>query len=921
MSFPSPSTASRVFVGRRQELGLLLERLAAGRRLVTIVGPSGIGKTRLAQQLAEAVAAAGASAAAGQPPEPDPTAALGMPVASAARGTPSEQDPSSAASATTPWFCSLVGCVGVADIEAAVAHALGMPTRHGLDLARALRSRGPLLLILDNVNELAPMVAQVVEPWLERAPELQILATSLLPLGLELEEVLALGPLEPADAIALYFERAHRKWANRSPLEDEADAVHELVRRLDRVPLAIELAAARVLLLPPRALLSKLARRFELIGTSAASGASRSLTEALELTWELLPVEERSLLAMASVFEGGFTADAAIEVFGAAEDVDATRVLATLEGLRSKAVLYQEDQRLHLFESVQLHALAKLRASGRWEEAIRLHAVHYLESGANKIPNPFAPASSESLTWLQEERANLLAIHRRFQGEEAALSARAGLLLTPILRLDAIHASETHVTETTLAAARENGEPKLLLQALRLRARFLFMTTRHREALLDLEEALQLAESRGDREGEAHVLLSIGNLRALLAEWEEATAQLWRAIEVSREVGIPTVEAQALRTLGMREFGRLAFDEATSLLGRARELSRDAGDRLGEANILFSLAWVWAKQGLTDDARRASEEVISVSRAAGDRVLEADALTNLGAILVVVGDSDEGVRITLEALERQRAFGNRGNEATCIANLGVSALLRGDLDVAEESFLQAEAVLLEAELPDMRAVLLNYIALLEGERGNLEEARAALEEARVFFRASNREQSLLESGFVEGALQVAEALSLPQARRAEAEELITKARAQLLVLPAERRAFLVPAKLLERGLARWDERCALGPSPRERLFAHPDGDWFQWEGGEKVLLQHRQVLRPLFATLVKLRLRSPGEAIEPHALFEAGWAESGDELPPDIALRRLYFGIWTLRSLGLRDVLLNLSDGYLLDPHVAVEVR
>jgi len=225
------------FIGRARERSLITGELSRESVLLTITGPSGIGKTRLAKQ-------------------------IGVELLDAY-----QEDGG-------VWFCSLADCRTAAEVESGIARTLGIPQKSDADLASAISSRGRMLLILDNLDSAALQVGELLDDWLDSCPHLQLLTTSITPISVEGAIRIELGPLATSDAVALYLERAHRASADTLVAESDRPAVEELVRRLDGIPLAIELAAARVRVLPPKALLSRFGERFELLRSDAPGNTS-----------------------------------------------------------------------------------------------------------------------------------------------------------------------------------------------------------------------------------------------------------------------------------------------------------------------------------------------------------------------------------------------------------------------------------------------------------------------------------------------------------------------------------------------------------------------------------------------------------------------------------------------------------------------
>lgn len=893
---PSP------FIGRAQERGSLLDALLDGAKLITLTGPSGIGKTQLAKQVAAEF------------------------VASLPRGGES-------------WFCSLTDCRDVAAFEAAVAHTLEMPRQQGADLARAIANRGRVLLILDHVNSIAPRIREVLERWLDRCVELQIVVTSLIPLGLEGEVQVRLGPLEVDDAVALYLERAHRAWANRGLMENDEVAIPQLVRRLDRNPLAIELAAALVRVLPPRVLVSKLEQRFELLG-DCSQESSRSLAGALDLTWEFLEDSERAVLARASVFEAGFTYEAAKailedpsceavpDVSNLAAKATAANLLELLHGLQSKALLFIDEappQRFQLFESVKEYAQLQLRGIGAWEECIRRHAAYYVEKGELYAKEADGRRIVAALQWLKTERANLLAVHRRFRQADPSLSVRAGLALDSLLLSAPRSSAEAHLSESILEAARRSPHPIELILALEFRAKVLDLEGRLEEVRICLDEALSLARDPGARQEEAQLLVRSGLLHLRRDEAEAALPLLESANLISREINAPNVEAYSLLALGEEALARLSLEEAETEISRSLELFRKIGQIKGERKSTRALCWVWASQGRLSEANQALLGLLELTRETGDRINEANALRDLGVLTSALGDEDQSEAYFLQSLAIDRELGNDFHEGITLANLGMISLARGDLKGAESRFVHGERIFLEYDSKSRHAQLRIYIAVMEARLGQTAEARRTLDEGRRYFQALNNRVRLIEVDIAEGLLEVAEARSLALMDVAAAEARVEHARARLASIPpAEARAArsLFPAmRLLEQELVEWEADLpeVKQPASRPGLLVGSNADWFERSGHPRVPLRRRIAIHRIFAALVKMRLDSPGAAIDPHELFEVGWPNV--QLHPDTAIKRLYFGIWSLRELGLSGILLNQADGYLLDPKTALELE
>lgn len=241
-----------------------------------------------------------------------------------------------------------------------------------------MQRQGKLLLVLDNAEYVVREAAPVIEAWLAECPKLQILATSLEPLGLPGETRMTLGPLSPEDAVALYLDRARRAGGR---LSMDRIAIEALVEKLDRIPLAIELAAARAHVLPPSQFLSRIGQRFQLL-QGGRPGRHGSLEQAIACSWELLREDEKVAVAQISVFMGGFTLDAAEAVLDCGPH--APPVLEILASLVSMGLLAHDGgapPRFAPYESLREYAHERLIEMGQVEATIRRHAKHYLQLG------------------------------------------------------------------------------------------------------------------------------------------------------------------------------------------------------------------------------------------------------------------------------------------------------------------------------------------------------------------------------------------------------------------------------------------------------------------------------------------------------------------------------------------------------------
>ncbi len=357
-------------VGREEELAALRQRFHEGARLVTILGPGGMGKTRLATHFGSTL----------------------LNSQQLWRGG--------------VWLCVLTEATTAGDICHVVGQALGVDLTHGGNegepaeqIGRALAGRGQVLLILDNMEHLMRHASATLGRWMALAPDTRFLVTSreamrlpgewvldLAPLGLPADDERSLEAISRSDAVRLFVQRAQAAQGHFALTAEEAPLVSEIVRRLDGIALAIELAAARTPVMGVAQIRERLSRRFELLraGRRDASARQTTLRGAIDWSWNLLEPAERQALAQCSVFRGGFTLEAAEAVL--ALPPDSPDVLDVIQSLRGKSLLRTAptgdlagERRLALYESVREYASERLAEPGAVAPVVARHADFFLK--------------------------------------------------------------------------------------------------------------------------------------------------------------------------------------------------------------------------------------------------------------------------------------------------------------------------------------------------------------------------------------------------------------------------------------------------------------------------------------------------------------------------------------------------------------
>ena len=682
------------FVGREQEIAAV-RRALGETRLLTLTGAGGCGKTRLALRVADELLWAYPHGI---------------------------------------WFVELAALADPALVPQTVAAALGLPTTEQQSpvatLTEFVRPRS-LLLILDNCEHLVAACADVVETLLRAGPNVEVLATSREPLGVGGEAVWPVPPLAlpPAawesavtdeqirresaspmpDSIHLFVERArlHRPAFALTP--QNAAAVAEVCRRLDGIPLALELAAARVAVLSVEQIAARLGDRFRLLtgGGRTALPRQQTLRAALDWSYDLLTAEEQALLRRLSVFAGGFTLEAA-------EHIGTGDVLDLLTSLVDKSLVLAEDQggivRYRLLETVRQYAGEKLAEGGEDAAARDRHVEWYVglvQAAAEAFRGPREP---EWLSRLEQEHENLRAAlsWSLSQGTGApALRLAAGLARFWEMRG---HIGEgKRWLEQALAAG--GAPPSLRAMGLRGAGVLAYMQGDYATARALVEHSLVLYRELGDGYGIADAQGNLGRTALRHGDYAGARAFLEASLALHAELGHTPGIANVQFTLGVILLRQGDYAAARARFETSLALNRELGNVEGIANALEELATVVGEQG--DDGRQAAllDESLALYRRLGDRSGIASVLGHRGTGAWTRGEYDRAQALLEESLALYREVGDRRGVARLLGNQSLVALSQGDYERAVA--LCRESLALYREAGDSWAIG-KYLPVLAG---------------------------------------------------------------------------------------------------------------------------------------------------------------------------------------------------------------
>lgn len=876
------------FVGRTQELAGVLDLLARGARLVTLQGLGGVGKTRLARKIAGAVAAEG------------------VPV----------------------FFVDLTAARTALDVADSLASALGVASTNATNerqvvetSARRLERLGHIVVILDNVEQIAEAVAAIVPRWLELAPELRIVATSRVRLAVRAESVVRLEPLslearagEPSDAARLLVERAR---AAGDAVLDEQSA-QELAEAVQGWPLAIELAAARLAVVTPAELLAMVrsSERAALAGGARdMPSRHRSVEDALAWSWQLLADGDQRALVHLAAFRGSFSRAAAERVLveNMYDARDALGVIARLvdASLVRRADAGNEAARYALYDAVRDDAERRGAAMGLAERVILAHARTSLAIAGEKqralslVSDVFSDAGRTAADELLLEQANVAVALERALTRAAEPSGADALCLDLLAAIEPMIALRGHpftfveLAQRALARADHDGveatrRAKAWLALGRahveigalseadaalarvdalagpaggaLRARRLVWSARSlairgslREAALSFDEAITLARANGDVEAEL-VAAAFGELHGseCSATWPGHEHEERAYLHFRRSGPAGDALFWAVQT------GRAAVEEeapaiAHERLSEALAAARSLGDGRAEGLALFGLGTNEMAHG--DLARAEADLALAAQRLGELQIVRYAGYAKgwLGATMTLAGRPSEGAAALADAIEVLERAGDQPNAALFTSMRAASLARAGDGQHVAALLGHARRSLDPGDIWRMRGVTISE-GHLDLAAGDPEAARARLPTGGSFHMLEVR----------------------------------------------------IAARILTDALLAVD-------SARAPLRIAADGSLFELPAGPPVRVPGRGgANQRILVLLAARRVERPGTPVTRIELIAAGWP--GEKLRDDAAKNRLYVALDGLRRLGLRSILVRTEEGWSLDPAVRCEL-
>lgn len=730
------------FIGRKKELGEI-QKILSHSRLVTLYGPGGCGKTRLALHVA-------------------------------ARLLPQHSD--------GVWLIDLTSLRDGALIPQVVAETLPLgldPSRPLLGtLLEQLQSKR-LLLLLDNCEHLADACAAFINDLLRTCPYVRVLATSREVLHVPCETEWSVPPLSypPArdrssvedlyryDAIRLFLDRAHSRIPSWQLGTENAQLLAHLCRGLDGLPLAIELLVAALKIMTMDQIAHQLSNVLALLGNGYASATRhKSMRAALDWSHDLLGDSEKKLLRRLSVFVGGATLDA-ITAVCSGQGVIERRIPELLMFLSDKSLLdanhTEGEVRYSLKEVIRQYAAEKLQDA---DEEMQIHQRHrdwclrFAQEADSNLTGP------EESTWVQRVDKEYNNIRKALEWTKSTGDNVSLVSLTTAL-------SNFWYQRGYLQEGRQwfqvalglNQEPSSMRAgALRGIGRLAIVQDDYEAAISYLRESVDIYRKLDDPRGVGMVLNNLGAVAMRRGDYDAARTLLEEALDIQRVHGNSRQAANILNNLGGCAMGQGDFEQASTLLGEAIEIWRTLGDRFkivdsldnlgviarvqgdltkasrnlqealdlrnemgdtsGIPTTMIEIAQVLALQGRYPEARAIIEESVLLNRTVGNKLWGAISLIYLGIVYRLQGDLSAAEPLFQGSMAVLRELDERAQLGVCLCELGHLARYRREYSRAEELYRQSLAVFQEMRTNMGTAEVLNGLAALAGDQGEYQEA-------------------------------------------------------------------------------------------------------------------------------------------------------------------------------------------------------
>lgn len=654
------------FIGRREDLDNIGAMLSDEQsRLITLVGIGGIGKTRLATQAAM----------------------------NALRDY-----------ADGVWMMELASLTEPDLLPQQAASVLGVSAQEAREgygetdvLVDYLRDKD-MLLVIDNCEHLIQASALFADSLLKGCPQIKLLATSREDLRIPGESIYHVSPMQlPGDdtsidqlisyeAIDLFTERAIAARHDFQLTGENSAAVIQICRRLDGIPLAIELAAARVKILSPEQIAERLQDRFQLLisGSRTALPRQKTLEATMDWSYNLLDHSERTLLRKFAVFSGGWTLEAA-ETIGSSPDVDKGLILDLLSQLVEKSLVLVEEQkgsvRYRMLETVRQYGIKKLTEEGELFQAQRRHVYYFIQLAELADDGLRNSNQLDSIKALENEHDNLRrALRWAIENSDAESACRLVAALGWFWFMRGYWKESWIWLEQILGFGADTG-PLLRAKAI-YKAGALQLIRGKLTGMIDLvEDALNTCRNYDESEGTAWCLNLLGQADSWgYKDEDRGAARLSESIDLFSMLEDEWGVAWSLRYLGQINDNRGNYEQGISQQKESLRLFEEVGDQWNCAHSLYLLGSSYFQHGDLDQAKRAFEQSLEKCKIVEDKVMEAHAIRGLARLAIQRDDLVQAEHLSRKALEDLQKFGDENCSAGALRDLGEIARQQGNFD-------------------------------------------------------------------------------------------------------------------------------------------------------------------------------------------------------------------------------------------------